>query len=414
MTAHLGFLPWGSQAEAVNRSDENRAMREEGHPMTMARPKDLDVELSLVGNRKPVRSHATEPPGGSCGQTGASCPFRVGVQDSPKPMAAPAPHHAVPGVVDGQILTMFRRGMTVREIRVFLREQLRVDIDETAISAVIEPAIEPMEEWQSRHLDRMYPIVFCHALPVRIRAGGAVKSKMVHVAVGIGCDGRRDKLGIWMEEDEGAPFWQRVMGDLKNRGVEDILIVALDGLEAFPAAIATVFPKAHVQTCFLHLTRYSLSFCVAKERLIMDRELKKIFRAQCAETALQMLGEFELSAWGKKFPMIAAGWKRHWNAVVPFFDWPQEIRALLYLTRLVEIHRTELAKAIKTRGCFPDDETAVKLIYLTLRKRVKKRKRPSVKWKATALQLAIRFGNRFTAGTDSSCGRDDAGWVDPS
>lgn len=378
-------------------------MREQENPMAIVRPNDRDAQPPPIGNGHGSlttgRFHATEHPVVSCEQTGAwaTCPFRVGAKDAPN--RAPVSHPAVPRGFDETILALFRRGMTVREIGVFLREQRRMNVSEAAIRAVTESAIEPLEEWQSRHLDRMYPIVFFLALPVKIREDGAVKHKSAHVAFGVAGDGRRNELGIWIGENDEA-VWQRVTGDLRARGVEDILIVALDGLNGSPEAIAQAFPNAHAQTCFLHLFRFSLGFCVFNERLLVDRELKKIFQCECPESALKMLGEFERSALGQKYPMIARSWKDNWTAVVPFFGWSQEIRRLFYLTKTIDGPRAELLKAIK--GVFLGDEAATQQIHLALRGVIKKKKRGSVRWKATALQFAIRFGKRFTGEPDGA------------
>jgi len=365
--------------------------------MAIVGPNGRDAQPPLIGSG----------PGGqtanlSCGLPGAwaTCPFKVGAQAAHN--RTPATHRDVPERLDETILALFRRGMTVREIGTYLRRQCRVELGDAAIRAVADSAIEPLEEWQARHLDRMYPIVFFHALPVKVREDGMVKHKSAHVAFAVSCDGKRDELGIWIGEDE--PFWQRVMGDIKARGVEDILIVAMDGLNAFPEAIASTFPRAHVQTCFLHLFRSSLSYCVFSERVVVDRELKNIFRAESADGALQMLGEFERSALGQKFPMIAASWKRYWSAVAPLFDWPQEIRTLFYLTKTIEDPRVQLLKAIQILGVFPDDEAVAQQIHLALRGIIKMKKKAPVKWKATSLQFAVRFGKRFTGGPDDSHG----------
>jgi len=296
---------------------------------------------------------------------------------------------------DEKIIGMYARGMTVREIRGFLLDQYRVDVGADFISTVTDAVLEEVQEWQNRPLERMYPVVFFDALRVKIRDEGTVKNKAVYLALGVGADGSRDVLGIWIEQNEGAKFWLRVMNELRNRGVEDILIAAVDGLKGFPEAITAVFPQAQVQTCIVHLTRYSLSFCGWKERQAVARELKNVYRAESAGIAMQRLQEFDQSILGRKYPMIAESWKRNWEEVIPFFSYPQEIRTMIYTTNAIESLNMQLRKVIKNRGHFPSDESATKLIYLALRNIAKKWKNPPVTWSAAARQFAIQFGERF-------------------
>lgn len=296
---------------------------------------------------------------------------------------------------DEKIIAMYARGMTVREIRGFLEEQYGVDVGADFISTVTDAVVEEVQEWQNRPLEGMYPVVFFDALRVKIRDEGTVKNKAVYLALGIGADGVREVLGLWIEQNEGAKFWLRVMNELHNRGVEDILIAVVDGLKGFPEAITTVFPETQVQTCIVHLTRYSLSFCGWKERQAVARELKNIYRAETAEMALVRLEEFDRSALGRKYPMIAASWKRHWEEVIPFFSYPEEIRKMIYTTNAIESLHMQIRKVIKNRGHFPSDEAATKLIYLALRNITKKWKKAPVIWNAAARQFAIQFGERF-------------------
>lgn len=296
---------------------------------------------------------------------------------------------------DEKIIAMYARGMTVREIGGFLRDQYGVEVSADFISTVTASVLEEVVEWQNRPLDRMYPVVFFDALRVKIRDEGSVRNKAVYLALGVGADGNREVLGIWIEQNEGAKFWLRVMNELRHRGVEDILIAAVDGLKGFPEAITAVFPEAQVQTCIVHLTRYSLSFCGWKERQAVARELKTIYRAESAEMALVRLEEFDASALGRKYPMIAQSWKRNWSEVIPFFGYPAEIRKMIYTTNAIESLHMQLRKVIKNRGHFPGDEAATKLIYLALRNITVKWKKPPVNWGAAARQFAIQFEERF-------------------
>jgi putative transposase len=296
---------------------------------------------------------------------------------------------------DEKVVAMYARGMTVREIQGFLLDQYKVEVGADFISTVTDSVLEEVQEWQSRALERMYPVVFFDALRVKIRDEGTVRNKAVYLALGIAPEGTKEVLGIWVEQNEGAKFWLKVMNELRNRGVEDILIAVVDGLKGFPEAITTVFPEANVQTCIVHLIRHSLSFCGWKERKKVAAELKTVYQAENAEAAARRLTEFEQGPWGKKFPMIVASWKRNWEQVIPFFAYGPEIRKIIYTTNAIESLHMQLRKVLKNRGHFPTDESAVKLIYLALRNITKKWNRPPMSWKAAAGQFAIQFETRF-------------------
>jgi putative transposase len=250
-------------------------------------------------------------------------------------------------------------------------------------------------EWQNRPLERLYPIVFFDALRVKMRREGVVKNQAVYLALGVAADGTRDVLGLWIEQTEGAKFWLKVMNELRNRGVADILIAVVDGLKGFPEAITGVFPETTVQTCIVHLTRFSLAYCSWQDRAKVAAELKAIYRAATSEQAAQQLEEFAQSELGKKYPMIAASWQRHWAEVIPFYDWPPEIRKMIYTTNAIESLNMQLRKVLKNRGHFPSEEAAGKLIYLALRNIVQQWKRPPAHWGAAAHQLALKYGERF-------------------
>ncbi len=299
------------------------------------------------------------------------------------------------GGFDAKIIALYAQGMTVREIQAFLEEQYKVEISADLISTVTGSVLEDALEWQSRPLERIYPVVFFDALRVKIRDEGTVKNKAVFLALGIGLDGTKDVLGLWIQQTEGAKFWLAVMNDLKHRGVEDILIAVIDGLKGFPEAITAVFPQTQIQTCIVHLIRNSLSFCSWKERQAVARELKRIYNAENAEVAAKRLEEFAAGEWGKKFPAIVQSWRRVWEQVIPFFAYPLEIRKIIYTTNAIESLNMQLRKVLKTRGHFPSDEAAAKLIYLALRNITKKWKKPPLAWKQATVQFAIQFGERF-------------------
>jgi len=301
------------------------------------------------------------------------------------------------GGFDSKIIAMYAQGMSVREIKRFLEEQYKVEVSADLISTVTDSVMEDVVEWQNRPLERMYPVVFFDALRVKIREEGTVKNKAVYLALGIGRDGTKDVLGLWIQQTEGAKFWLAVMNELKHRGVEDILIAVIDGLKGFPEAITAVFPQSQVQTCIVHLMRNSLSFCNWKERKALAAELKGIYGAETAELAAKRLEDFAQGPLGKKLPAVVQSWRRVWEQVIPFFAYLKEIRKIVYTTNAIESLHMQLRKVLKTRGHFPSDEAATKLIYLALGNITKKWKNPPLTWKQAATQFAIQFGERFFA-----------------
>ena len=301
------------------------------------------------------------------------------------------------GGFDTKIIAMYAQGMTVREIKRFLEEQYKVEVSSDLISAVTDSVLEDVIEWKARPLESMYPVVFFDALRVKIRDEGTVKNKAVYLALCIQRDGTKEVLGIWIDQNEGAKFWLGVMNELNHRGLKDILVAVIDGLKGFPEAISAVYPDCEIQTCIVHLIRNSLSFCSWKDRKPVAAELKNIYNAQTAEVAARRLEDFEQGPLGKRIPAIAQYWHRVWDQVIPFFAYPNEIRKIIYTTNAIESLHMQLRKVLKTRGHFPSDEAATKLIYLVLRDITKKWKKPPISWKLAATQFAIRFGQRFFA-----------------
>jgi transposase-like protein len=241
--------------------------------------------------------------------------------------------------------------------------------------------------------------VFFDALRVKIRDEGLVKNKAVYLAIGVRCSGHKEVLGIWIEQSEGAKFWLKVMTELKNRGTQDVLIAVVDGLKGFPEAIEAVFPDAVVQTCIVHLIRYSMQFASWKERKSIAAALKPIYRAETAELALVRLDEFDASPIGRKYPAIAASWRRNWERVIPFFAFAPEIRRMIYTTNAIESLHSEVRKAVRGRGHFPSDQSATKLIWLALRHITAKWKSPPIYWQAAKIQFAVQFEDRFVIET---------------
>ena len=299
---------------------------------------------------------------------------------------------------DEKIISLYGRGMTVREIQGHLAELYGTEVSPDLISKVTDSILDEVRDWQSRPLESIYPVVFFDALRVKIRDEGMVKNKAVYVVLGITASGEKDVLGLWIEQTEGAKFWLKVMNDLRNRGVADILIAVVDGLKGFPEAINSVFPKAMVQTCIVHLIRNSLSFVSWKDRKAILPSIKAIYHAENADAALLRLEDFE-AKWGKRYPAIGAAWRRAWEHVIPFFAFAPEIRKMIYTTNAVEALNRSLRKIIKTRGSFPNDEAAMKLLYLAVRNAGIHWRRP-VAWTAAMGQFAIQFGERFAGSAD--------------
>jgi putative transposase len=288
--------------------------------------------------------------------------------------------------------------MTVREIQGHLAELYGTEVSPDFISKITDAVLDEVREWQSRPLDPVYPVVFFDALRVKIRDEGSVKNKAVYVALGLNPNGDKDVLGLWIEQTEGAKFWLKVMNDLKLRGVNDVLIAVVDGLKGFPEAITTVFPQALVQTCIVHLIRGSLSFVNWKDRKAILPSIKAIYHAENADTARQRLDEFEVE-WGKRYPAIGQAWRRSWEHVIPFFAFAPGIRKMIYTTNAVEALNRSLRKIIKTRGSFPNDEAALKLLYLAI-KNAGVHWRRAIEWTGAMGQFAIQFGDRFPASSN--------------
>lgn len=298
---------------------------------------------------------------------------------------------------DGKIVSMYARGLTVREIQGHLVEIYGIEVSPDLISTITDAVLEEVVEWQSRPLDPVYAIVFFDALRVKVRDEGTVRNKAIYLALGIRPDGTKEPLGMWIEQTEGAKFWLRVMNDLKARGVNDILIATVDGLKGFPEAIGAVFPQTVVQTCIVHLIRHSMGFASWQERKPVTAALKQVYRAKDAETARQKLDEFDAGPWGRKYPAIAQSWRRNWSEVIPFFAFPEPVRRIIYTTNAIESLNAQLRKAVRSRGHFPTDDAAMKLLFLVLRQAANEWKKPPREWSAAKTQFAIIFEERFFA-----------------
>jgi len=296
---------------------------------------------------------------------------------------------------DDKIISMYARGMTVRQIRGHLEELYGIDVSPDLISAVTDAVLDEVAEWQSRPLDASYPLVFFDALRVKIRDEGFVRNKAVYIALGVMPDGTKDILGLWIEQTEGAKFWLRVMNELKSRGISDILIAVVDGLKGFPEAINAVFPQTVVQTCIVHLIRHSLDFAAWKDRKPVAQALKTVYRATDANAGQAAMDAFADGPWGAKYPAIAQSWRRNWNLVIPFFAFPEAVRRIIYTTNAIEALNSKLRRAVRTRGHFPTDDAATKLLYLCLNRAAAEWKRPPREWSEAKTQFAIMFNERF-------------------
>jgi putative transposase len=297
---------------------------------------------------------------------------------------------------DDHIIALYARGMTMREIQGFLLESYGTEVSAEFISSVTEAVMAEVTAWQSRPLEPMYPVVFFDALRVKIKEDAVVRNKAIYLALGVLPDGSRDILGLWIEGTEGAKFWMKVFNDLKTRGVQDILIAVTDGLKGMPEALGTVFPATTLQTCIVHLIRNSLDYASWKDRRALAAAIKPIYTAPTAEAAQALLDAFEQGPWGQKFPTVVNAWRRAWSHVIPFFAFPPQIRRVIYTTNAIESINARLRKIIKSRGHFPSDDAASKLIWLALRNITEDWGRAAKEWKEAMNQFAILYEDRFT------------------
>jgi transposase-like protein len=296
---------------------------------------------------------------------------------------------------DDSIVALYARGLTVREIQGYLAEAYGTEVGHDLISTVTDGVLAEVTAWQARPLEPVYPVVFFDALRVKIREDNVVRNKAVYLALGVRRDGSREILGLWIETAEGAKFWMKVFNDLKTRGVNDMLIAVTDGLSGMPGALEAVFPRTTLQTCIVHLIRNSLDYASWKDRKKLATALRPIYAAASAEVAEAALDAFADGEWGRKFPTVVAAWRRAWAQVIPFFTFPPEIRRVIYTTNAIESVNAQVRKIIKTRGHFPTDDAANKLIWLALRNITADWGRPAHHWKEAMNQFAILYDDRF-------------------
>ena len=297
---------------------------------------------------------------------------------------------------DDKVISLYTRGMSTREIQGHLEEIYGAEVSPQLISTVTDAVASEVAEWQSRPLEPLYPVMFFDAIRVKIRDQGTVCNKAVYLALGITPDGRKHILGLWIEANEGAKFWLRIANELRNRGVNDILIAVVDGLKGFPEAINAAFPQTLVQTCIVHLLRNALAYVSWQDRRQVVAALKPIYQAPTADAARLALDAFEAGPRGRKYAAIAPLWRRQWDQVIPFFAFPAEVRRIIYTTNAIESLNSTLRTAVRSRRHFPTDEAAIKLLYLVLRRVSKDWKMAQREWTAAITHFAIMFGERFS------------------
>ncbi|MFL5247691.1 MAG: IS256 family transposase [Myxococcales bacterium] len=349
--------------------------------------------------------HGQPPPGGAGNTRNGTTPKTLATQHGQVRIEAPRDRKGsfAPQIVpkgkrrfagfDEKIIALYARGMSVRDIQAHLAELYGVEVGHDLISRVTDAVIEDVRAWQQRPLEDVYPVIFLDCLVLKIREGGTVQRRACYLALGVTVDGDRDVLGMWFQETEGAKFWLQVLTELKQRGVRDVLICCVDGLKGFPDAIEAVFPETWVQTCIVHLIRHSLRYVPRREREKVARDLKPIYTATDADAAEAALHAFD-ERWGKRFPVITQAWLSAWEQVIPFMTFGPEVRRVIYTTNAIEALNRQLRKAIKTKGHFPNEDAARKLIYLAIANAGPAWTRTR-NWTAALLEFKIHFGDRL-------------------
>jgi putative transposase len=361
----------------------------------------LDAELSEHLGYPPGQA----PPGGAGNHRNGSTPKTVATELGPVEIKTPRDRKGTfePQLVskrqtrlaglDEKILGLYAGGMSVRDIEAHLKGLYGVEIGRDTISRVTDAVLADVEAWRTRPLERVYPIAYFDCLMVKVREDRSVRNRACYLAIGVSVEGEREVLGIWWQDTEGAKFWLAVLNDLHHRGVEDVLVCCVDGLAGFPEAIEAVFPKAWVQCCIVHQIRNSMRYVTYNERKRVAADLKPIYRAVNAEAAELALQEFD-EKWGTKYPMIADSWRARWENIIPFLAFPAELRKAVYTTNSIENLNRQIRKAIKTRGHFPDEQAATKLIYLAIQ-RAEGKWQKAFNWTAALRGLKIHFADRL-------------------
>jgi putative transposase len=399
-----GLLPAEALEEALEGL-EGEEITGPGGLLTQLAGRVLDAALGaeLTGHLGYPPGQA--PPGGAPNVRNGSTPKTVQTELGPvrvntprdrkgsfEPQLARKRQTRLAGL-DGRVLDLYAGGMSVRDIAAHLSGLYGTEIGRDTISRVTDAVLEDVQAWRTRPLEAVYPIVYFDAMMVKVREDRSVRSRACYLAVGVTVEGDREALGIWWQESEGAKFWLAVLNDLHRRGVRDVLIACVDGLAGFPEAIEAVFPQAWVQTCIVHQIRGSLRYVPYKDKRKVAAALKPIYTAPNADAALEELERFDQS-WGQRYPMIAQAWRRDWGHITPFLALPDELRRVVYTTNTIEAMHRQIRKAIKTRGHFPDEQAATKLIYLVI-ERAETKWRSARSWTPALTALKIHFGDRL-------------------
>jgi putative transposase len=361
----------------------------------------MEVELTDHLGYEPHQ----EPPGGAGNTRNGSTPKTLVTEHGAVQISTPRDRNGTfePQIVrkrqrrfegfDDKILALYSRGLSTRDIEAHLEQIYGVKVGRDLISKVTDAVMDDARAWQTRALDDVYPVVFLDALVLKIRDGGSVQRRACYLALAIGVDGERDVLGMWFQANEGAKFWMQVLTDLKQRGVQEILIACVDGLKGFPEAIEAVFPATTVQTCIVHLIRHSLKYVPRRQYDAVVKDLKPIYTAIDADHALQALQAFE-DKWGEQLPVVGKAWRDAWEYVTPFMAFEPEVRRVIYTTNAIEALNRQLRKAVKTKGSFPSEDAARKLIYLAIQNAVPQWTRTRG-WTKALLAFKIQFGDRL-------------------
>ncbi|HEY5044809.1 MAG TPA: IS256 family transposase [Solirubrobacteraceae bacterium] len=346
-----------------------------------------------------------EPPGGTGNARNGSTPKTLVTEHGPVAIDTPRDRNGSfePQIVrkrqrrfegfDEKILALYARGLSTRDIEAHLAEIYGVKVGRDLISRVTDAVMDDARAWQTRPLEDVYPVVFLDCMVLKIRDGGSVQRRACYLAMAIGMDGEREVLGMWFQANEGAKFWMQILTDLKQRGVNDILIACVDGLKGFPEAIEAVFPATTVQTCIVHLIRHSLKYVPRRQYDQVAKDLRPIYTAIDADQALNALEAFE-EKWGQQLPVIGQAWRAAWEHVTPFMAFTPEVRRVIYTTNAIEALNRQLRKAVKTKGHFPSEDAARKLIYLAIQNAVPQWTRTRA-WTKALLAFKIHFGDRL-------------------
>jgi len=310
-----------------------------------------------------------------------------------EPQLIPKRRKRISGL-DDVVLSLYSRGLTVRDIQAHLYDLYETEISKDLISKITDSVLEEVTEWRNRPLDEIYPIIFIDGFVAKCRLEGHVSNRTVYVIYGINMEGQKDVLGLYIGATEGSKYWLQVLTDLKNRGIKDTFILCADGLKGLPEAVESIFPQAIFQTCIVHMTRNSLNYVPYREKKAVAEDLKKIYQADTLTGAELAMDDFELT-WGDKYNAIVKSWRNNWELIIPFLEYPKEIRKVIYTTNIIESLNRTLRKSVKNRGHFPTEDSLMKVLYLAIKNVSKKWTMPIRDWKSALNQFAIKFADRF-------------------